>query len=188
MKRIFELVLWVLILLVACSADSTPKSVADPALSVVGTVAKKEPELKPPKYFIDPNMYEDIRSRYYGRLYIPDLDIDVALYNSYEQYITDREDAANIFGDGETYYVIADHNNQEFSKLFGVTVGTKGYIKTKFGTCIGIECTSIFNGYNAGYVITDLAGNNVMGLDDYLMYTCNSYGGVFICLWTDFGR
>lgn len=166
----------------AFKSDTTPKQTTDPTHIAQNSISKTKPEK--PKFFIDPDVYDDIRHRYYGRLYIPDLDISVALYNSLEQYITDREDAANIFGDGETYAIIADHSNQEFSKLFGVRLGTKGYIKNKFMQTINIECTSMFHGYNAGYDITDRNGNNVMGLDDYLMYTCDSHGSVFICLWT----
>ena len=186
MRLIFKiLALALTFFLFACTPTTTPKQITDPTHLTPNSISKTEP-VKPenPKFFIDPDVYDDIRHRYYGRLYIPDLDINVGLYNSYEQYITDREDAANIFGDGETYFVIADHSNQEFSKLFGVRLGTKGYIKNKFMQTINIECTSTFHGYNAGYIITDRYGNNVMGLEDYLIYTCSSHGSVFICLWT----
>ena len=34
---------------------------------------------------------------YAGRLYVPSVGISVALYNGFDQYITDRSDSANLF-------------------------------------------------------------------------------------------
>ena len=129
--------------------------------------------------------YEDLYDSYYGRLYIPDLNINVALYYGHQQYITDRADSANIFSFGTDYgYTIADHNNQEFSKLFGVQVGMKGYIENKYTGRIDIECVDVFDGYNEGRYIVDESGVSAMNREDYMMYTCrNSFNGVFICLW-----
>ena len=128
---------------------------------------------------------DSVFANFYGRLYIPDAKIDVALYIGTSQRICDRQDSANIFSlgieDGET---IADHNNQEFRKLFSVKIGTEGYIVLENGDIINIICTDVFNGHNTGYCIIDEEGNNVMDDADYLMYTCrNGWRNVLICLW-----
>lgn len=134
--------------------------------------------------FYDYNIHKDMRDLYYGRLYISKFDISVGLYRGNDQFITDREDSANIidkFNGSEI--LIADHSNQEFSKLFAVKVGTKGYINTRYLERIHVECVDIFNGYNTGMGIVDKNGNAVVRGADYLMYTCDSSGGVLITLW-----
>lgn len=133
------------------------------------------------KLYGDDKIFAD----FYGRLYIPDAKIDVALYSGNSQAICDRQDSANIYSlgmiEGKT---IADHNNQEFSKLFSVNVGTRGYIQLENGDIINIECTDVFNGHNTGNDLTDDEGNSVIGASDYLMYTCrNGWRNIRICLW-----
>lgn len=121
----------------------------------------------------------------YGRLYVPDAMIDVALYKGYSQSICDRQDSANIFSLGlDVGKTIADHSNQEFRKLFSVEVGTQGYIELENGDIINIVCVNVFNGHNNGVYITDEEGNNVMDVADFMMYTCrNGWRNVRICLW-----
>lgn len=139
--------------------------------------------------FYDYNIHKDMRDLYYGRLYISKFDISVGLYRGNDQFITDREDSANIidkFNGSEI--LIADHSNQEFSKLFAVKVGTKGYINTRYLERIHVECVNTFNGYNTGTGIVDGDGKPIIGRADYLMYTCrNDSGGVFITLWNVIG-
>lgn len=123
---------------------------------------------------------------FYGRLYIPSVGIDVALYYGNDQAATDRKDSASIFAygtyDGE---IIADHSNQDFSKLFGVSVGDTGYIRLSDGGTINIRCAEVFNGHNTGTELTDNDYKNVMGQYDYLMYTCrNGWRNILICQWT----
>lgn len=122
---------------------------------------------------------------FYGRLYVPNAMIDVALYKGNSQAICDRQDSANIFALGlDEGKTIADHSNQEFRKLFDVTIGTDGYIELKNGDIINIVCINVFNGHNNGVYITDEEGNNVMDVADYMMYTCrNGWRNVRICLW-----
>lgn len=122
---------------------------------------------------------------FYGRLYIPSVGIDVALYYGNDQSATDRTDSASIFAygtyDGE---IIADHSNQDFSKLFGVSVGDTGYIKVKDGSVINIRCIEVFDGHNTGPELTNNDYTNVMGKYDYLMYTCkNGWRNILICQW-----
>lgn len=122
----------------------------------------------------------------YGRLYVPDAKIDVALYTGNTQSICDRQDSANIFTFGlQDGDIIADHCNQEFRKLFSVEVGTQGYIRLVNGDIINIKCTEVFNGHNTGRDITDEDGNSVIGISEYMMYTCrNGWYDVRICLWS----
>lgn len=132
-----------------------------------------------------PSTNGDIQNLYHGRLHIPSVGINVALYNSYKQYITDRVDSANIF----TYedcskYTIADHKNQEFSKLYNVQIGMTGYIELKNGDVINIKCIDIFNGHNVVDKIIDEDGVDVTSVADYMMYTClDNWRNVRICLW-----
>lgn len=132
-------------------------------------------------------LYSDDRNypNFYGRLYVPDAEIDVALYYGNDQEITDRRDSANIYT-WEDYYgeTIADHNNQEFRKLFDVMVGTKGYLQLANGDIVNIVCTNVFNGHNTVDLIVDENGEAAQGRSDYLMYTCrNRAYNVRICLW-----
>lgn len=136
-----------------------------------------------PKYdkYADDGNYDG----FCGRLYIPDVGIDVALYRGYYQSITDRKDSANLFSwNGCTGEIIADHSTQDFGALLAVTVGTTGYIQNADGSMINITCVAVLNGHNTGYDLTDEQGVSVMGKAAYAMYTCrNGWRNVRICLW-----
>lgn len=134
---------------------------------------------------LDDNIYDDWYDIYYGRLYVPNAGINVALYRGSKQSITDRVDSANIFtwsySDG---YTIADHNNQEFAKLFSVKIGERGRIELKNGNVINIKCVDVFNGHNTGTHIVDTSGVDAVDRNDYMMYTCiDNWKNVRICLW-----
>jgi hypothetical protein len=135
------------------------------------------------EWYADDNDYPG----FYGRLYIPDAGIDVALYCGSKQYITDRADSANLFTWMDyTGRMIADHSNQEFAKLFSVEVGTRGYIRLKDGDIINIECVDVFNGHNTIVAITNEAGVCIQSDADYVMYTCrNGWRNVRIWLWNE---
>ena len=123
---------------------------------------------------------------FYGRLYIPSVGIDVALYYELSQSVTDRNDSAAIFT-YDSYYgeIIADHSNQDFSKLLNVSVGTIGYIKLCNSDIINIKCVEVINGHNTGTELTDENYDIVMGKYDYLMYTCrNGWTNIRICQWS----
>lgn len=132
-------------------------------------------------------LYKDDKNypNFYGRFYVPDAKIDVALYYGLSQDATDRQDSAAIFRWGtDRGELIADHNNQEFSKLFAVEVGTEAYIHLSNGDVIGLVCVDVFNGHNTGDLITDEDYVSVHNLADYLTYTCrNGWRNVRICLW-----
>lgn len=122
---------------------------------------------------------------FYGRLYVPDAEIDVALYCGSGQDITDRADSANIFTWGNySGRIIADHSNQEFAKLFSVEAGMMGYIRLKEGDIINLKCAEVLNGHNTIELLTDEAGVSVMSSADYVMYTCrDGWQNIRICLW-----
>lgn len=133
----------------------------------------------------NPTTNGDIQYLYHGRLYIQSAGINVALYNGNQQYITDRIDSANIYSYTDPFkYTIADHNNQSFSKLTNVKIGTKGYIVLKNGNVVNIKCVDVFNGHNRVYSIVDENGVSATDKADYMMYTCrNGWENVCIYLW-----
>lgn len=177
--------------------ESTESEVIEPSVTEPETTEPTEPEITKPTetpaepadttepvkdLYLDDNDYPD----FCGRLYIPSVGIDVALYYGNDQAAADRTDSASIFQysvyDGE---IIADHSNQDFSKLFGVSVGDTGYIRLSDGGTVNIRCVEVFNGHNTGTELTDNDYNNVMGQYDYLMYTCrNGWRNILICQWT----
>lgn len=130
---------------------------------------------------VDDNYYP----HFYGRLYVSDIDINVALYYDARQSTVDRQDSAAIFKLGPYEGLnIGDHNNQEFIKLFRVEVEMDGYMRLSNGDIVNIRCTDVFNGHNIGSAITDEYGTVVSGMSDILMYTCRDNSkNVRICLW-----
>ena len=135
------------------------------------------------------NIYEDMKDLYYGRLYIPDLNINVALYYGSKQYITDRVDSANIYMVlHRDCLTIADHNHQAFANLPNVQVGMMGYIQKGHEGSIrtDIQCIDICYGQNIKDFITDMNGEYIAPDCFYMMYTCkDDSNNVFICLWNE---
>lgn len=123
---------------------------------------------------------------YYGRLYIPSVDIDVGLYHSKKQKVTDDVDSANIFEQGDYFgQVIADHREQEFLNLPRISVGERAYIKNENEHIINLICIATCKGENVRSDIIDKHGTSIMGRADYTMYTClDTNGNVFISLWS----
>lgn len=156
-------------------------------VNLTESIEQTEPikQVKSPVKSKSKDVDDDNYSGFVGRLHIPDACIDVAMYRGSSQSITDRKDSANIFR-WKDYHgeVIADHSNQDFSKLLDVEVGFDGYIELKDGSTINIECIATFDGHNTSDILTDEDGNDVMGQSDYVMYTCvNGWKNVRICLW-----
>lgn len=123
---------------------------------------------------------------YIGRLYIPSVGINVGLYKGMKQYITDNEDSANFFYSRYRLnrYIIVDHNDEGFTNLPKVKVGTKAYIVYANGAVQHMECTDVLNGHNDRSHITDGQGNNLVGKADFLMYTClDHWTNVRVCMW-----
>lgn len=113
-----------------------------------------------------------------GRLVIPSVGIDVALYTDGEgtteeeklQNICDREDSAAFFDDGSGY-LIADHNNQAFQFLGDVKQGDRAFI-LRGHSILSLECDLRMDAHNYGKGIVDTDGIYVSALSDYVCYTC----------------
>lgn len=124
-----------------------------------------------------------------GRLSIPGVGINVAMYSSLAQSVCDREDSACCFNlSPYSGYLIADHSNQDFWVLPSVTVGTVGGICQPNGDITYIMCMESYTGHNTGSMITDNNYNVVAGQYDYLMYTClDGWTNVQVCQWSIIG-
>ena len=121
-----------------------------------------------------------------GRLNIPDVGINVSLYDNISQKTVDREDSAGclVMPSFPDCTVIADHSTQEFKTLTDVTEGMLGFIMNSDGSCTLLRCTDVCDGHNTEYTITDENYDNIIGTSDYLMYTCRTcWQNVRVCRW-----
>lgn len=108
-----------------------------------------------------------------GRLTIPDVGINVALFKSNAQEVVDGEDSAAYFKSGDTY-LVADHWYSGFERIRDCKKGTIAYIDT--GTKVTeYVCTEVILGHNTKNDLTDLnyvsvlEGRNPNGIT---LYTC----------------
>lgn len=117
------------------------------------------------------------RSGMYGRLYIPSVGISVAMIHCSEsnaQAVTNARDSAAYILYFSGARIIADHNNQAFSKLTSVTPGMKAQI-LQGDKNINLTCSFAINGVNTGYNLTDGNGDaSIIYKADYVAYTCMS--------------
>lgn len=127
-----------------------------------------------------------------GRLRIPSVGVDVALFKSSvyggSQPVVDANDSAAYMADAVDCYgqiLIGDHRHQGFDKIKKSSPGsTKAYFD--FGTYTKTYvCTDKFVGKNIGYDLVDLNGTSITGRNDggVCMYTCNTDGTVTITFW-----
>lgn len=156
---------------------------AEDSLPMVWSSVVPATDSKKPNYDDDRD-YDD----FVGRLYVDDVDIDVALYNSNDQEVVDRKDSAAYFdlsyarGD----MIIADHNTHAFGSLTHVKKGTIARIVKEDGRSVYYKCVEIFKGHNTGRGITDWNGNSVVGKADLLMYTClDGWENIWVALWNE---
>ena len=116
-----------------------------------------------------------------GRLFIPALHINVALYDDSiytinGQLIVDKQDSAawcKSFLGGCGY--IADHSSQSFATLKDCQVGYLAYIKTNKDILI-YQCIYVTTGrHHEGY-LTEQYGINIKDIHwaDFVCYTCNT--------------
>lgn len=120
-----------------------------------------------------PDYTDDARFKSFrGRLYVPDVGIDVALYRTNLQKVCDMQDAACYFDlYGSDCMLIADHVNQAFGPLLDVVEGDTAHINLKTGETVHMVCVAVFDGRNTGHGIVD--GNRKDARRaDYLLYTC----------------
>lgn len=130
-----------------------------------------------------------------GRLYVPSVGVDVALYwvgpyDGNAQAICDCQDAAVWMGPEWDDYigwgdVIADHWNQGFDAIKSCQVGNKAYIvtadKIRVYECVGID----YDGHNLEYTCVDSQGRSLWQISDIVMYTCNENWQHITCVfWT----
>ena len=116
-----------------------------------------------------------------GRLYIPGVGLNVALFNGWSQGVVDAKDSAGTYRYGGGQMMIADHKNQGFSAIKSAVPGqTIAYINNG-RTVQAYKCIAKGTGQNKAtgvpYDLLDCNGNSL-----YLqngggigMYTCNSH-------------
>mgnify|MGYP005775249179 FL=1 len=126
----------------------------------------------------DPSVKSQMASRpgMIGRLTIPSLGVNVALFASNSQAVVDAADSAAYFGLGSCT-IIGDHWNQGFNAIKSASAGTVAYIDDG-NTKRKLVCTGLCRGTNTGFDMLDSNGNSISGRGGYAMYTCNSN-------WTD---
>ena len=164
--------------------------------------------------YIEPKQYADLMSHieeakegrnrgYVARLYIPKLNIDVALFRSditnrraNGQAVCDAEDSAVL--DDITFddtIIIADHNFQGFDAIMQASPGLEGYIITGYeenpADIQKIVCTDAFRGKNQLFgkygdpFLQKEDGSDAHCPGGYTFYTCmdDSGYGVFVNYW-----
>lgn len=111
-----------------------------------------------------------------GRLYIPEVGIDVALFQSSEQSVVDDVDSAAFFRmKGQD--VIGDHNVQGFSKIRKMVPGrTYAYIEDG-NIARKYRCIAKIDGHNREIDITDENEQSVLGRypNTIMLYTCKNH-------------
>lgn len=138
-------------------------------------------DLTPPDYYDDRDY-----PNFAGRLYVKDVNIDVALYRSNDQEVVDRKDSAAYFdlSYARGSMIIADHNTHAFSALGRLKTGVTASIVRDDGATETYVCVSVFKGHNTGKGITDWQGVSVVGRADLMMYTCfDGWQNVWVVLW-----
>ena len=121
-----------------------------------------------------------------GRLVIPSVGIDVALFSwgvgpggesdpdknveTVRQAVVDNPDSALLYYDNPVGNIIADHSTQDFSALSSVKEGDAAYILSG-ERILSLRCDLVTDGTNTGYGITDKDGGWHHD-EDYTCYTC----------------
>ena len=126
----------------------------------------------------DKNILKEISQRsgtyeMIGRLYIPDISLNTALFNTNSQEIVDAQDSAACFKSGDTF-LVADHWYFGFDKIKDCKKGSVAYIDTG-ETVYEYVCTDVILGHNTGKILTDSKDNSLMynvNTDGLTIYTC----------------
>ncbi len=198
--QILSLLLVVVLMLCGCSEIQSPAPTSAPTPEPAPTVSQEPTPVPTPtekpvsagvQALLDQNqeVWREIHRRdgMEGRLLIPSADINVALFTWIEtpvaadagaddillqvrQAIVDKEDSASLYNDGYGN-VIADHSNQEFSKLSKVSVGDAAYLLAG-DHIISLECDLVTDGTNTLNGITLADGKPANEGEDYICYTC----------------
>jgi len=185
MKRLSVFLIIMALLMCGCAPDGAAANIETPVESPAAAepTASPEPSLPPElESLLDENdaawLEKHEREWMIGRLIIPSVSIDVALFiHGYgadaaeiRQNVCDAEDSAILYSDG-VGNIIADHNNQGFVSLPEIREGDRAYILA--GDCIvTLECDLVTDGINTGEGITDTSGKWVSADEDFTLYTC----------------
>ena len=131
---------------------------------------------------------ETINYGTYGRLYIANYSVALYDYNVNTtsnislQTIVNNYDSAAFYRNYDKL-VIADHNNQGFSILYGLNEGSTSYIQFEDGSVIRYRLIKKASGTNTGPDLVDNEGNSFFNMDsDIIMYTCYN-GGIMATIW-----
>lgn len=116
-----------------------------------------------------------------GRLYIPGVGLNVAIFNGWSQGVIDAKDSAGTYSYGGGQMMIADHKNQGFSAIKSAVPGqTVAYINNG-STVQAYMCITKGTGQNTAtgvpYDLLDCNGNSLylQNAGGIGMYTCNSH-------------
>ena len=108
-----------------------------------------------------------------GRLSIPDISVDVAVFDTNAQGCVDAKDSAAYFKMGDTY-VVADHWYDGFERIRDCKKGTSAFIDTGEKR-VEYVCTQVILGHNTGSDLTDNNYNSVVrkwNPNGITLYTC----------------
>ena len=199
-RLLFIAVLMLALLLCGCQSiaapapTTAPTAIAAPTPTPSAAAATPTPEPTPSEKPVSPevqamldenkDVWREMHNRPYmeGRLLIPSVGIDVALFNEGDnkenkstevlrQDIVDLEDSALLYYDDPVGNIIADHSNQNFARLPEVKIGDPAYILSG-DRMVTLECVFATDGVNTGYGITDMDGSWHHDDADYVCYTC----------------
>lgn len=167
------------------TAEPTPIPTPEPTAQPVYSAPSYTPSYTPT---YDPIANDPLYAEA-GRFYIPSVGIDVGLAQGCEsQAITDRADTAWFqeynFWSGDTTHVIADHDNQDFANLTGVSVGDEAVIENPDGTTTTLVCKEVLDAYNRGDIVTADGRCLDSEAGNYVVYTCHG-DGVRACVFVE---
>ena len=175
----------------AASTASTPAPTPTQAPAVTPEPASEGKTISPEVQALtaqNEKVWEELRQRQYmeGRLVIPSVGIDVALFNwgtnpngssdpdkdveAVRQAVVDNPDSALLYYDPPVGNIIADHSTQDFGALVNVKEGDAAYILSG-DRILSLRCDMVTDGVNTGYGITDKDGG-WHHEEDYTCYTC----------------
>lgn len=114
----------------------------------------------------------------WGRLFIPSVNIDVALYQTpctpEAQQIVDAYDSAAYMNTLNGAVLIGDHSNQGFDRLINIQTGTKMYIYRSDGSVETYVCTETCHGTNYTSGVCDANGISSEQSSGIWCYTCGA--------------
>lgn len=108
-----------------------------------------------------------------GRLVIPDIDINMAIFNTNAQAVVDAKDSAACFKSGDTF-LVADHWYSGFERIRDCKKGDVAYVDMG-DKVYEFVCVEVIKGHNTGKHLTDWDDNSIMydkNPNGLTLYTC----------------